>query len=108
MSNVKEQIENDIKTHKIVLYLKGTPEMPQCGFSAATVECFKKLGVKFHAVNILEDVKIRQGVKEYTNWPTIPQVFINGKFIGGCDITKELFENGELKKMVMVEGETKA
>lgn len=100
MSNALEQIKKEIAENKIVLYMKGTPEAPQCGFSATVADILKKIGVKFHAVNILDDVEIRQGVKAYANWPTIPQLYINGKFIGGCDITKELFENGELKKMV--------
>lgn len=100
MSNALEQIKRELSENKIVLYMKGTPEAPQCGFSAAVAEILKKLGVNFHAVNILEDVEIRQGVKAYANWPTIPQLYINGKFVGGCDIAKELFENGELKKLV--------
>lgn len=100
MSNALEKIKKELSENKIVLYMKGTPEAPQCGFSAAVAEILKKLGANFHAVNILEDVEIRQGVKAYANWPTIPQLYINGKFVGGCDIAKELFENGELKKLV--------
>lgn len=98
--NVQDQIKKTLEENKIVLYMKGTPEAPQCGFSATVADILKKLGVKFHAVNILEDVEIRQGIKAYANWPTIPQLYINGQFIGGCDIAKELFENGELKKLV--------
>lgn len=98
--SIEEKIKKEIADNKIVLYMKGTPEQPQCGFSAATAECLSKLGAKYHAVNILDDVEVRQGIKKFSNWPTIPQLYINGKFIGGCDITKELFESGELKKLV--------
>ncbi|MDO8528082.1 MAG: Grx4 family monothiol glutaredoxin [Deltaproteobacteria bacterium] len=100
MGNVKERIENDIKNHKIVLYMKGTAQAPGCGFSAAVVECLKNVGAEFHAVNVMEDPEIRDGIKQFSNWPTIPQLYINGEFVGGCDITRELFESGELKKMV--------
>ena len=100
MSNVKERIQKEITDNKIVLYMKGTAAAPQCGFSAAVVQCLNSVGAKFHAVNILEDGEIREGVKQFSNWPTIPQLYINGKFVGGCDITRELFESGELKKLV--------
>ena len=100
MSTIKERIEKEISGNKVVIYMKGTAQMPQCGFSAATCEAFNQLGVKYHTVNVLEDTEIREGIKQFTNWPTIPQVFVNGKFVGGCDITKELFESGELKKLV--------
>ena len=98
--NIEDRIKKEITENKIVLYMKGTPEQPQCGFSAMTAQCLSQLGVKYHAVNILEDVEVRQGIKKFSNWPTIPQLYINGKFIDGSDITKELFESGELKKMV--------
>lgn len=98
--NVKERIENDIKKNKVVLYMKGTPEAPQCGFSAQTVQIIQSYNVPFKAVNILEDPEIRQGIKEYANWPTIPQLYINGEFVGGCDITAELHQNGELAQMI--------
>ena len=100
MNTIKEKIETEIKKDKIVIFMKGTPQAPQCGFSAATCDVFNQLGAKYHAINVLEDTEIREGIKQFTNWPTIPQVFINGKFVGGCDITRELFETGELKKMV--------
>lgn len=96
---VKERIESAIKSDKVVVFMKGTPEFPQCGFSAATAQCFQRLGVKFNHVNVLEDFEIREGIKEYSNWPTIPQVYIQGEFIGGCDITREMYANGELKKL---------
>ncbi len=96
----KEQIENDIKSNKIVIYMKGTKEAPQCGFSAAVVDVFNMLGVDFKTKNVLESNELREGIKQYSNWPTIPQVFIDGKFIGGCDIVRELFQSGELQNLV--------
>ncbi len=83
--------------------MKGTPQMPQCGFSATVVQILNAVGAPFHAVNVLEDTEVREGIKQFSNWPTIPQLYINGKFVGGCDITRELFESGELKKMVGAE-----
>lgn len=100
MSTIKDKIQNEISGNKVVIYMKGTPQAPQCGFSAATCEVLNQLGVKYHAVNVLADPEIRDGIKQFSNWPTIPQVFINGKFVGGCDITRELFETGELKKLL--------
>ena len=95
LDKIKSQIENN----DIVIYMKGTPDMPMCGFSAQTVNLFLSYGVPFKAVNVLEDPAIRQGIKEYSNWPTLPQVYIKGKFIGGCDICNELHARGELEKM---------
>ncbi|MDO8494592.1 MAG: Grx4 family monothiol glutaredoxin [Deltaproteobacteria bacterium] len=100
MSNILEKIKKEVTDNKIVLYMKGTPTQPQCGFSATVAQCLTACGAKFHAVNILDNVEIRQGVKEFSNWPTLPQLYINGKFIGGCDIVKELHDKGELKKLV--------
>jgi len=100
MSTIEDRIKKEITENKIVLYMKGTPQAPGCGFSAMTAQCLDQLGLKYHAVNILDDVEVRQGIKKFSNWPTIPQLYINGKFIGGCDITKELSESGELKKLV--------
>lgn len=97
--SIEERIKKELAENKIVLYMKGTPQAPQCGFSAMTAQCLDQLGVKYHAVNILEDVEVRQGIKKFSSWPTIPQLYINGKFVGGCDITKELFESGELKRL---------
>lgn len=91
-----QQIEKEIQAHDIVLYMKGTAIFPQCGFSAAVVQVLSQLGVSFHDVNVLEDGTIRQGIKEFSNWPTIPQLYVKGEFIGGCDIIREMFENGEL------------
>ncbi len=97
--DIKEQIAKDIKENKVMVYMKGTPDSPQCGFSAQTVNIFKSYGVPFSARNVLDDPNLRQGIKDFTEWPTIPQIFINGEFIGGCDIVNEMHANGELKKL---------
>ena len=96
---IKEQISNEIKTNDVCLFMKGTPESPECGFSMAVSNILKHLKVKFEGINVLESDEIRQGIKNYTDWPTIPQLYIKGEFVGGCDIIKEMFENGELKKV---------
>ena len=96
---VKEQIENEINNNKICLFMKGTPDAPQCGFSMAVANILKILNVKFKGVNVLEDLEIREGIKKFSDWPTIPQLYIKKEFIGGCDIIKEMFESGELKKI---------
>jgi monothiol glutaredoxin len=93
---VFQQIKKDISENDIVLYMKGTAVFPQCGFSAAVVQILGKLGVQFKGINILEDPEMRQGIKDFTNWPTIPQLYVKGEFIGGCDIVREMFESGEL------------
>lgn len=95
-SDIKNQVTND----PIVLYMKGTPDFPQCGFSARVVQILRECKVNFESVNVLDDPEIRQGIKEFSNWPTIPQLYINGEFIGGADIVGELFEKGELQKML--------
>jgi len=104
--NVMDKIKSQINSNKILIYMKGNKLFPRCGFSAATVEVFNELGYPFETVDVLEDPEIREGIKQFTNWPTIPQVFINGKFIGGCDITRELYERGELEAMVKEAFET--
>lgn len=91
-----EQITRDISENDVVLYMKGTAEMPMCGFSGTVVMILKKLGVEFKSVNILEDGELREGIKQFTNWPTIPQLYIKGEFVGGCDIVREMFASGEL------------
>ena len=93
----KKKISDLIQTNKICLFMKGTPDVPQCGFSLAVSNVLKHLDVKFTGVNILEDPEIREGIKEYSDWPTIPQLYIKGEFIGGCDIVKEMFEKGDLQ-----------
>ena len=97
---IKQRIEADVKGNKIMLYMKGTPDSPQCGFSARAVDILRAYNVPFHSFNILEDEAIRQGVKEYADWPTIPQLYVDGEFVGGCDIMTELHENGELGKIL--------
>ena len=97
---LKQQIENDIKNNKVVIYMKGSVNQPMCGFSAKSVQILQSYGVPIKDHNVLESEEIRQGIKELTNWPTIPQIFINGEFIGGCDIITEMHENGELVQML--------
>ena len=97
---IRQQIENQIKNNKVFLYMKGTPEAPMCGFSARTVQILQKHKVPFKSFNIFDDEEIRQGIKEYADWPTIPQLYINGEFVGGCDIVTELDESGELAKIL--------
>jgi monothiol glutaredoxin len=94
---VKEKIKSLIQKNEVCLFMKGTPSVPQCGFSLAVSNVLKHLEVKFNGVNVLEDPEIREGIKKYSDWPTIPQLYIKGEFIGGCDIIKEMFEKGELK-----------
>ena len=93
---IKQQIESD----RIVLYMKGSPALPQCGFSAATVDALGRLGKPFKTYDVLTDPAIREGIKQYSSWPTIPQLYVDGEFIGGCDIVLEMFESGELQKLV--------
>ena len=97
---IKDQIENEISNNEVCLFMKGTPEAPQCGFSMAVSNMLKILEVDFKGVNILENEHIRQGIKEFSEWPTIPQLYIKKEFVGGCDIVKEMYENGELKNIL--------
>jgi len=97
---IKKRIEDDIKNNKVFLYMKGTPESPQCGFSSATVGILEASSVEFKTFNVLDDNDIREGIKEYSDWPTIPQLYVNGEFIGGSDIIGELKQNGELAKIL--------
>jgi len=99
-----DQISNEIASQDVVLFMKGTPVFPQCGFSAAVVGVLSHLGVKFRGVNVLEDDAIREGIKEFTNWPTIPQLYVKGEFIGGCDIIREMYETGELIELLNTRG----
>ncbi|NES19686.1 MAG: Grx4 family monothiol glutaredoxin [Symploca sp. SIO3E6] len=99
---LKERIENLTKQNKIFVFMKGSKLMPQCGFSNHVVQILNSMAVPYETVDVLEDWDIRQGIKEYSNWPTIPQVYINGEFVGGCDVMNELYENGELEQMVEV------
>lgn len=97
---IKKQIEKDIAENDIVLYMKGTPDFPQCGFSGLVVAILKKLKVEFKGINVLEDNDIRESIKKFSDWPTIPQLYIKGEFIGGCDITREMYEKGELQDLL--------
>ena len=100
MSDIMSEIAREVAENRVVIYMEGTPRFPMCGFSAATVEVLNELGVPYKAVDILAEADKRDGVKAFTNWPTIPQVFIGGKFVGGCDIVRELHAKGELKPLV--------
>jgi monothiol glutaredoxin len=102
--SAQERIKNTVEKNDIVLYMKGSPSFPQCGFSSTVVQIFDYLGAEYASVNVLEDAEVRQGIKDYNNWPTIPQVFVKGEFIGGCDIVREMFENGELKSTLTEKG----
>ena len=101
---VFERIKKEISDNEVVLYMKGTAVFPQCGFSAAVVQVLSQLGVRFKDVNVLEDATIRQGIKDFTQWPTIPQLYIKGEFVGGCDIVKEMFMSGELQDLLREKG----
>ena len=95
--NTNKKIKEELNKNEVCLFMKGTPEVPQCGFSLAVSNVLKHLEVKFVGVNVIEDNEIREGIKEYSDWPTIPQLYLKGEFIGGCDIVKEMFEKGELQ-----------
>ncbi|MCW8085191.1 Grx4 family monothiol glutaredoxin [Sabulicella glaciei] len=109
MSDVNTRIQAEIESQPVVLFMKGTPVFPQCGFSARVVQILSHLGVPFKGVNVLEDMEIREGIKAFSNWPTIPQLYVNGEFVGGCDIAMEMFQSGELQQMFKDKGlETQA
>jgi monothiol glutaredoxin len=108
MSDVFDRIRDEIGKNDVLLFMKGTPVFPQCGFSAAVVDVLSQLGVKFHGVNILVDPDLRQGIKEFSQWPTIPQLYVKGEFVGGCDIIREMFETGELEQLMKEKGVTLA
>ena len=99
-----DRIQQDITENPVVLYMKGTPVFPQCGFSAAVVQILTHMGVKFKGIDVLADPAIRQGIKEFSSWPTIPQLYVKGEFVGGCDIVREMFETGELKGFLAEKG----
>ena len=102
--HVSQNIKNEIKSNDVVLFMKGTPVFPMCGFSAATVEVLNKIGVKFESVNVLDSDEMREGIKKFSNWPTIPQLYVKEEFIGGCDIVREMFESGELLELLNTKG----
>ena len=95
--NINQNIKDIVEKNEVCLFMKGTPEVPQCGFSLAVSNVLKHLGVNFKGINVLENSEIREGIKVYSDWPTIPQLYIKGEFVGGCDIVKEMFEKGELQ-----------
>tara|TARA_B100001123_G_scaffold424485_1_gene536038 strand:- start:103 stop:441 length:339 start_codon:yes stop_codon:yes gene_type:complete len=95
--NVKKKIDDMVNQHEVCLFMKGTPDVPQCGFSMAVSNVLKHLEINFNGVNVLEDPELREGIKLYSDWPTIPQLYVKGEFVGGCDIVKEMFEKGELQ-----------
>jgi monothiol glutaredoxin len=99
-NDVLAQIDEAVKQNPILIFMKGTPSFPMCGFSAATIQIFDSFDVPYETVDVLEDPAVREGIKRYSNWPTIPQVYINGEFIGGCDIVREMHANGELEPLV--------
>ncbi|HAH10613.1 MAG TPA: Grx4 family monothiol glutaredoxin [Alphaproteobacteria bacterium] len=101
---ILERIDQEVKGNDVVLYMKGTAQLPQCGFSATVVSILDRLGVDFKDVNVLTDPDLRQGIKEYANWPTIPQLYVKGEFVGGCDILREMYESGELKAFLAEKG----
>ena len=103
-SLVAERIRKEIQDNDVVLFMKGSPVFPQCGFSAAVVQALSYLGVKFKGVDVLQDPGLRQGVKDFSNWPTIPQLYVKGEFVGGCDIVREMFQTGELQEHLQTHG----
>ncbi len=102
--DVSENIKREIKSNDVVLFMKGTPVFPMCGFSAAVVKVLSDLGIKFSTVNVLDSDEMREGIKEFSNWPTIPQLYVKEEFIGGCDIVKEMYESGELLELLNTKG----
>ncbi|HAE02840.1 MAG TPA: Grx4 family monothiol glutaredoxin [Rhodospirillaceae bacterium] len=100
----RSKISSEVNSGDVVLFMKGTPVFPQCGFSAAVVQVLNHLNVPFKGVNVLDDMAIREGIKEYSSWPTIPQLYVKGEFVGGCDIIREMFETGELTEMLSTHG----
>ena len=101
---VFERIRQDINNNDVVLFMKGTPVFPQCGFSAAVVQVLNHIGVKFKGVDVLQDPGLRQGIKDFAQWPTIPQLYVKGEFVGGCDIVREMFQSGELNELLETKG----
>ena len=100
MADIQSWIDNEVKSNEVVLFMKGTAQTPMCGFSSRVVQILNHIGTPFRDINVLDSSELRQGVKEYANWPTIPQLYVNGEFVGGSDILREMYENGELKKVL--------
>jgi monothiol glutaredoxin len=104
MSDIQAWIDNEVKTNSVVLFMKGTPAFPMCGFSSQVVQILDYLGVDYKGVNVLENNDVREGVKAYSNWPTIPQLYVKGEFVGGCDIVREMFQQNELQPLLQEKG----
>jgi monothiol glutaredoxin len=104
MSDIHARIDNEVKSSDVVLFMKGTPQFPMCGFSGQVVQILDHLGVPFKGINVLDDPELRQGIKDYANWPTIPQLYVKGEFVGGCDIVREMFQSGELQSYLSERG----
>jgi monothiol glutaredoxin len=104
MSDVQAKIAEDVKNNPVLLYMKGTPVFPQCGFSSVAVQILTHLGAKFETRDVLADADVRNGIKEFSNWPTIPQLYVQGEFVGGCDILKEMYQSGELEALLKEKG----
>ena len=104
MTEPNQVIDSEVKSNDVVLFMKGTPQFPMCGFSSQVVQILDYLGVPYKGINVLEDESIRQGVKDYSNWPTVPQLYVKGEFVGGCDIAREMFQAGELQQLLADKG----
>jgi len=104
MTTIHAQIDGEVKSNDVVLFMKGTPTFPQCGFSGQLVQILDYLGVPYKGINVLESAELRQGIKDYANWPTIPQLYVKGEFVGGCDIVREMFQAGELQSLLTDKG----
>ena len=104
MSGINDFIDNEIKNNDVVLFMKGTPQFPQCGFSGQVVQILDYVGVDYKGINVLADADLRQGIKDYSNWPTIPQLYVKGEFVGGCDIVREMAGSGELRELLHSKG----
>lgn len=104
MSGVNDYIDSEVKGSDVVLFMKGTPDFPQCGFSGQAVQILDHLGIDYKGINVLASDELRQGIKDYSNWPTIPQLYVKGEFVGGCDIIREMFQSGELQKFLKEKG----
>jgi monothiol glutaredoxin len=104
MDEIQQAIKEQVEAHPVILFMKGTPRFPQCGFSATVVQALSLLGVKFKGIDVLADGEIREGIKAYSDWPTIPQLYVKGEFVGGCDIVREMFEAGELQALLKEKG----
>ena len=104
MADIHTRIQGEIDQNPVMLYMKGTPMFPQCGFSARVVQILTHMGVPFNSANVLEDMELREGIKDFSNWPTIPQLYVKGEFVGGCDIVTEMFQSGELETLLAEKG----